>query len=91
MIRFFIKNNIRMEDMYFSWNMLDFKEEYSNPFKSWDKVDDLDKVEFIMNLEKVMKISISDDIGIFMIENGIHYLQSMFRNEKINILLDESI
>jgi hypothetical protein len=60
-----------------------------DPLTDWDEYDELDKIEFIMELERIHSISISDDVADWIFNNGWGLFFQHFRDIKLNILLND--
>lgn len=77
-------------DLMAAWKLMDWIEDYKpleNPYVGWSEIDDYDKVEFIMNLEKIKSISIPDYVADFFLRNGLGLFKERFRELKIDELL----
>lgn len=77
-------------DLMSAWKLIGWIDDYKpleNPYVGWSEIDDYDKVEFIMNLEKVKSISIPDPVADFFLKNGFGLFRDRFRDLKIDELL----
>ena len=78
--------HVTNSDLMAAWNLMEFQDQpnLKTPYIGWSEIDDLDKIEFIMNLEKIKSISINDNVSDFLMKNGVDCFQIHFRDEKIN-------
>ena len=83
---------VNQEDIDLAWKMMEFQDQYEKigPYEAWisDIMDTLDKIQFIMNLEKVSKISIHDDVSEWIVDNDLSFFKMKIRDDKLNRLID---
>jgi hypothetical protein len=77
---------IQPKDLY---QVIKIKNFQFDPITDWDEYDELDKIEIIMELERIHSISISDDVAEWIFSNGWGLFLQHFRDIKLNILLND--
>ena len=70
-----------------AWVLIGFVDTLDNPYTYWGELDDLDKVQFIMNLEDICEINIDDVVGNFLLYNDLNQFKSHFRDMKLNQII----
>ena len=77
---------IQPKDLYQAVKIRNFS---LDPLTAWYDYDDLDKIEIIMELERIHSISICDDVADWIFNNGWGLFFQHFRDIKLNILLND--